>query len=106
MYNVTGELVYKYVLRKGKLFVHEGEISIVGRMQNVYFKDRTPRVRCPKRDEFGVVQSDGPSLWLGERDDELAKQLFIEFEEAGLAKLQEQIRIKSELIKALKENSV
>lgn len=106
MSNITGVLVYKYTVRNGKLFVHEGEVRTVGIHQNVYFKDNYQRTRCPKREEFGVILSNGPSLWLGERDDKLAKQLFIEFEEAGLAKLQEQINIKSELIRKLKENPV
>jgi hypothetical protein len=56
--------------------------------------------------EFGVIRSNGPSLYLNKRDDELAKKLFIEFEEASLAALQKQVTIKTELIRNLKENPV
>ena len=105
MTNMTGILVYKYTIRKGKMFIHEGKVGTNGLHKLVYFDDG--RVgRYPKMNEFGVIRSNGPSLYLNKRDDELAKKLFIEFEEASLAALQKQVTIKTELIRNLKENPV
>lgn len=102
MTNMTGILVYKYTVRNGKMFIHEGEVGTDGLRKLVYFDDG--RVgRYPKMNEFGVIRSNGPSLYLNKRDDELAKRLFIEFEEASLAALQKQVTIKNELIRNLKE---
>ena len=99
---VINEHVFKYTVRNGKLFAHEGDIVMNGGHKYVDFKHECSRTRCPKTDEFGIVHTNGPSLWLTERDDKLAASLFIEFEEQKLAELQRQIVIKTELINALK----
>lgn len=99
---VNNENVFKYTVRNGKLFVHEGNVVANGGHKLVCFKHEGSRVRCPKSDEFGIVQANGPSLWMAERDDKLAASLFIEFEEQKLEELHKQINIKTELIRMLK----
>lgn len=103
MVKTTGETVYKYTVRNGKFFFHEGAAIERGSRKCVYFKAKSSTERYPKEAEFGVVHANGPSLWLTERNDELAKRILIEFEEQGLADLQKQIERKAELIKLLKE---
>lgn len=97
-----GEIVYKYTLRNGKLFIHEGEIIERGIRKCVYFKDEKTTVRLPKENEFGICHSNGPSLWLADRDDELARRIFIEYEERGIAELQGMINRRTALINILK----
>lgn len=105
MVKTTGETVYKYTLRNGEFFAHEGTVVEGGSRKCVYFKAKSSTERYPKETEFGVVHTNGPSLWLAERDDELAKRIFIEYEEQGLADLQKQFERKTELIKLLKEGA-
>jgi hypothetical protein len=106
MTNVIGEIVYKYTLRNEKLNIHEGEIILDYCRKYVNFKCDSSRVRCPKENEFGVVHTNGPTVWMTKRDDDLVKRLFIEFEERKIAELQAQINTKTKLIKMLKEDSV
>ena len=102
MVKTVGETVYKYTLRNGAFFVHEGVIMEQGTRKCVYFEDKKSKARLPKDDEFGIVHADGPSLWLTDRDDELAKHIFIEYEENSIAELQELINRKTKLINVLK----
>ena len=105
MIRKMGETVYKYTLRNGEIFVHEGMVIEQGSHKNVYFKTKGLTERYPKKTEFGIVHSSGPSLWLSDRDDELAKCIFVEYEERCLTDLQKQIERKLQLIKALKGDS-
>ena len=99
-----GDTIYNYVLRNGKLHIHEVKVIETGYKRKAgYFKDTNTTRSCPKVDDIGVILSSGASLWLLDRDDELAKRLFIEFEENGIARLQEQIDKKSKLVEMLKE---
>lgn len=93
-----GEKLYKYNLKCGKLFVHEGEVIIskTYKRMGIYFNDTRTMERVPK--ELGVVLTGKiSSLWLNERDDELAKRIFIEYEERKIAEIKELLdkRIKS-----------
>lgn len=98
----VGETVYMYALRNEKFFVHEGTITKHGTHTCVYFKDTKRTVRLPRKEDFGVIHTKGSSLWLADRDDELAKRIFIEWEENSLAELQELIDRKTKLIDVLK----
>ena len=96
------QTVYQYTLRNGGLFVHDGTIIEDDDHKYVYFKDKKIKARCPSEEEFGVICTKGSSLWLTERNDELAKRIFIEYELQCVVDLQKQIDRKLELIKALK----
>ena len=99
----VGDTVYKYTLKNEKIFVHEG-IIVEGRVRNfVHFEDRNLAARLPKENEFGIVQVSGPSLWLTEKNDELAKRIFIEYLENGILELEEKINRRSKLVNLLKE---
>lgn len=99
----VGETVYKYTLRKGKMFIHEGTvIEGLFNVKCVVFKDQSATDRLPCDDDFGKVDTKGTSLWLAERDDELARHLFVAYEEHSIAKLQEMINKKTKLIEDLK----
>lgn len=100
----TMETLYKYTVRNGQLFINEGNVIIDNGREYVYFEDTHSRVRCPMVTELGIVQTSGPSLWLTNRDDNLAKRLFIEFEEYKLTELRKQIMIKTALIEMLKKD--
>ena len=97
-----GDKIYKYTVRNGKLFIHEGVVTEYRGRKFVYFEDSSPRTRCPKDEEIGMIRSNGPSLWLLEKNDELARRLFIEFEEKGLSELKKLIERKNELLNMLK----
>lgn len=103
MIKEVGETVYKYTLRNREFFIHEGTVIERGTNKYVYFKAKSSTERYPKEMEFRVVCANGPSLWLTERDDELAKRILIEYEEQCVADLQKQIERKLQLIKSLKE---
>lgn len=101
----VGETVYKYTLKNGKFFVHEG-IIVKGRIRDfAEFKDIDRSARLPEEDGFGVV-CNGSTLWLAERDDELAKRIFTEWLENGIVELQEAISKKLNLIDLLKETEL
>ena len=101
----VGDKVYKYTLKNEKIFVHEGIIVEDRVRKSVRFEDKKLRVRLPKDEEFGIVQVSGPSLWLTEKDDRLAKRIFIEYLENGISELQETINRRSKLVDLLKEES-
>ena len=103
---VTNENVFKYTVKNGKLFVHEGNIIMSNGRKYVYFKHDSSRKMYPRENVFGKVCSSGQSLWLTERNDKLAASIFIEYEEQKLDELRRQINIKTELINTLKEDLV
>lgn len=101
-----GTKLYLYGTRNGTFTVHEG-IVVEGRYGNypryhrVAFETRLAKAYLPKPDEVGVVQTCGPRLWLTERDDLKAKELFLEHERKKLAGLEKQVEKKRALIKML-----
>ena len=106
MNQATGEILYRYTVRNGKLFVREGRVVLrYGNLKFVYFTSSNSGTRYPRENEFGVISAKGPSVWMTERNDEFVKRLFIEYEEQKLVELQRQIVRKTELIKMLKEGS-
>ena len=100
---VNDEKVFKYTLRNGQLFIHEGDAITRAGRRYVHFRHNGTRVRFPKPDEFGVVHTDGPSVWLAGRYDKIAINLLKEFEEKKIVELQNQLNIKKELVKTLEK---
>lgn len=100
-----GSKVYYYTLdRNAKIHVHECEVQLHGKHMVVLIDEY--RAKLLKAIDFDIVQANrSVRVWLRERNDELAKKLFLEYEEESLAELQEQIKKKSEKIKTLKGES-
>lgn len=98
-------LLYKYTINRGKLHVREGVTNKIGDRMVVNFKDSADEnlkaANCPRIEDIGVIRSVGPTLWLYDRDDELAKQKFIEFENQKIELLLKQIDKKLRIIKCL-----
>ena len=101
----VGSRIYYYTLdRNAKIHVHECEVKLHGKHMVVLVDEY--RTKLLKTIDFDIVQANkSVRVWLKERNDELAKNLFIEYEEQSLAELQEQIKRKSEKIKILKGGS-
>jgi hypothetical protein len=77
---------WMYTIRRGKLFISD-------------------RFLYRLRVDVGEVYPKGPTVYLEERNDELAKRILIEYEEKILVGLQEQIKRKTNIIKMLKAES-
>lgn len=97
----NGKIVYRYTVKNGKFFVHEGVINNTGFRTLVNFKDHSPSLRCPRDEEFGIIRTVGHSLWMTERDDNKARRLFINYEINKIVEMEEQIRRKKETLKML-----
>lgn len=97
-----GTKLYRYTVRNGKFFIHEGVVNDNGIRMVVNFADGSFRQRCPRVEDIGIIRNTGPSLWLTDRDDELARQIFLDFEEAKLKQLYKQVETKIDIIKMLK----
>lgn len=99
-----GEKLYHYSIRFGKFTVKEGVVKEPEKYWGYPHVDfQGERRLAPRRDKIGVLRQGGPSLWLFERDDELAKKIFIEYEEKCIKKLQQDIDKRRELIEVIKE---
>ena len=98
-----GTILYRYTVRNGKLVVREGTVNQFGLRTCVNFKDGSAPVRCPGIEDIGVMRTVGHSIWLTDRDDELARKMFIDFEEGRIADLQGSIDRKREVVKKLKK---
>ena len=102
-----GTTLYLYTARNGKFNVWEGVVTENKRRYYtrpmVMFKKGTTYEFVPKENEIGSIQPGGPRLWLTERDDALAKKLFLEYELEKLEELKRAMAKKEELIKVLRE---
>lgn len=102
-----GDRLYLYTARNGKFNIYEGEVVVSKRGYyskcQVDFKNRRTREWCPRGDQIGHVLGGGPRIWLLERDDALAKRMFLEYELGKLAELEKAIAKKKELIEVLRE---
>lgn len=95
-------ILYRYTVKDGKLIVREGIVSNYGLRTCVHFVDGSAAVRTPRPEDIGVMKRVGHSIWLMERDDEKARQMFIEFEERRIVELEETLRKKREVVEQLK----
>ena len=98
-----GKILYRYTVKNGKFFVHEGVVNDTGFRKLVNFKDRSPTLRCPRLDEIGKIKTVGQSLWLTERDDAKARKMFINYEINKIVEMEMQIKRKKDNIRMLRE---
>ena len=68
----------------------------------VNFRDGTTAVRCPRAEDIGVIRTVGHSLWMLERDDDLARRKFIAFEEKKIEELEKHLAWKRNVVEMLK----
>lgn len=99
----VGDKIYWYTAKHNKFIIYECEIIEVHNEKYVNFNDGHHGKRRLSRIEFGVIQN-GVSLWLIERNDELAKSMFVEYGEQFISKLQKQIDDRLKLIELLRES--
>lgn len=102
----VGTTLYRYTISGGKLFVHEGVVTWDGWRGLVKFKDHSSTYKCPKVEDLGELQKGGRSLWLGERNDDLAKMIFIDNELNKISELEDQIERKWELVRTLRNTEM
>lgn len=91
------ESAYLYVPFNNQLKVYEGCIRMNCYMNGICIT-KTETIKCS--DEPKVVYNN--VVWLAERDDNLARAIFIQYEEAEIIILKEQIETKSNMIQNLK----
>lgn len=104
----TGDILYRYNVRHDRLIRYTGTVTNLNGRRVVIFRDGVSTVRCPREQDIGIIrtgQSVGPSLWLTERDDELARQMHLAYEESRLSKLKKQIEDKKKIIEILKRDT-
>lgn len=99
-----GTTLYRYTLKNGKFAVREGTVNQFGLRTCVNFKDGSSPVRAPRSEDIGVIRPVGHSLWMIDRDDAKAKQMFIKFEERRIDELEELIEKKRETVSQLKQS--
>ena len=104
-YFEAGTTLYLYTIRTGVLKVHKATVfndtGMYWRYPRVKFETKQGKGWCPKRNEVGVIQTGGPSLWLDKRNDDLAAKLFLDYENGKLAELEKQVDKKKALLKML-----
>lgn len=94
-----GKTLYQYALLNGNFVIREGIVNVCGERRVVNFSNGGSAVRCPEAEDIGQLRrSSVPVLWLTERDDELARQMFIGFENRKIVKLLKQIEECNRLI--------
>lgn len=99
-----GEKLYHYSIRNGKFAVKEGIVKEPETYWGYPYVDfQGERRICPRPDKVGVLRTTGPSVWLLSRDDELAKELFINYLESRIEDYQKEIDKRRELIEVIKE---
>ena len=103
--------VYYYTFKKGIFKVEEGIVTIVNGVFGhtfVYFKplDNPKRLTNYEGIHEKVLGKGLPHIWMTERDDELARQLFIEYEESIINVFLSKIEDKKKLIEILKKTRV
>ena len=95
-------ILYRYTTKDGKLIVREGIVSNYGLRTCVHFVDGSPAVRAPRSEDIGTMKPIGHSIWLTERNDDKARNMFIEYENRRIAELEETLRKKREVVDMLK----
>lgn len=96
-----GKVLYRYTVCKGKFFCHEGVVNDSGFRPLVNFRDGSQTVRCPRDGDIDTIRRVGHSLWMTERNDKLARQMFIEYEQQKINELNRQIDQKMNIIAML-----
>lgn len=103
----VGTHLYRYTIRHNKFYIHEGIVNQCVNRKVVVFPNggfNHGSVRCPRPEDIGSIHSNGYLVWLTERNDELAKRIFIEYEEGQINRMEKLLAEKKEVIKMLKED--
>ena len=98
----VGETMCKYFMEDGRFVIHEGLVIEQDGQRYVNFGSVKSLERFPRYRDIGRVWKDGETLWVTERDDELAKRLFTEHWVKHIEELQKQIDEASEYIKIVR----
>ena len=96
-----GKKYYWYTVRGGKLDVSTGVVMTFYDQQLVMF-DSSNRASIPREDIIGVVQ-DGFSLWLTERNDVLARDLFMNYAKAEIFRHETKVKLLTKTLRKLEE---
>lgn len=100
----VGSLLCKYLIVDGKLVVREGIVEEhAGRCKMVNFGPDIEAEKIPRYKDLGRVWKGGETLWLAERNDELAKELFIDYWEDRISELKQEIDEANAVIKLIKK---
>ena len=102
----VGTTLYRYTIRNRRFYMHEGIVNQCVNRKVVVFNDggfNHGSVRCPRPEDIGVIRNANFSLWLTKRDDRHAKQMFIDYEERQVSRMERLITEKRETIEMLKE---
>ena len=100
-----GTKLYRYSIRQNKFYMHTGVVNeCLGRKRVVFIDGglNHSTVHCPRPEDIGVVRHIGLTLWMTERDDGLAKQMLIDYEEHQIHQIEKQLVNKKEIIKMLR----
>lgn len=103
MSNMSGNLIYKYTFKNGHFIVQEGVAGACGPHYYVKFESCKTPERVPTGRNLNRVWKGGEVLWLTERDDERAKQLFTEYGVKSIEKLEDEIDKMGEYIKDVRK---
>lgn len=101
----TKTKLYHYVVRDKQLFVSEGVVKKYGSKLIVRFDDNGHWVMCPDEYDIGIIEH-GTSLWLENRDDRIAKDLFLMYCREHLRELQKQIDSEIKFIEYLQKDEL
>ena len=100
-----GTKLYRYSIRRNKLCMHTGVVNECLGRKRVVFVDggiNHSTVNCPRPEDIGVIRHIGLTLWMIERDDELAKQMFIDYEERQIHQIEKLLAGKREIVNMLR----
>lgn len=100
----TESKVYLYSRWQGKFEVLEGHVEFSsywrGHGRFIYYRHQKEKyVLCGFKE--GVISN--RVVWLTKRDDDLARKLFIEYEEGRISELEDEIKRRKQNIQALKD---
>lgn len=101
----VGTKLYRYTIKNNKFHIHEGIVNQCVNRKVVVFPSggfNHSSVRCPRETDIGAIRHIGLTLWLDKRDDELAKKIFVDYEEQQIRKLEKQLADKREIVKMMR----
>ena len=95
------------LLMNGKFNIYELEgirrIHDVRQRRYWEYRDCSSKIKRINKGTYGTIINNGRSLCLFERNDRLAKDMFIEYQKVQLSKYEKQIKIIKNKIKLLEE---
>ena len=82
----VGDYICRYTLCEDEIKVDEGEAFECGPRKYVQFDELEAPVKVPRAADFDRVWKDGKTVWLAVRDDERAREIFIDY---GIRRIRE-----------------